>query len=224
MSELGGNVCQHGTLDQGDKFTKTTEVTADCVGREHSKEMRLLAKNQTDNEPKEPDVPGTEETKPPFIMKKCETELKTHCAKKEKCEGEHKSKTFVMTKGQCTLNVKNKAESLPGCDDMEKNDDVIELLKELNESTFKTHDVQCGHWTTCQKMRRVLTMKQQDNESLAGCHKRFTSCVDVAESQWGMLVPTAAAKNERDEKTSRQICCLCFSCRSGLEEAWQIEN
>jgi hypothetical protein len=45
-------------------------------------------------------------------------------------------------------------------------------------------------------------MRQQDNEPLAEYYKRFTSCVYVAESQWGTLVPTtAAATNETNEKT-----------------------
>ncbi len=64
------------------------------------------------------------------------------------------------------------------------------------------HDVQYGYWTICQTVRKVLTMRQQDNEPLAEYYKRFTSCVDVAESQWGTLVKTAAATNETDEKTS----------------------
>ena len=43
-----------------------------------------------------------------------------------------------------------------------------------------------------------------NNEPLAEYYKRFTSCVDVAESQWGTLVLTVAATtNETDEKTSR---------------------
>jgi hypothetical protein len=46
-------------------------------------------------------------------------------------------------------------------------------------------------------------MRQQDNEPLAEYYKSFTSCVDVAESQWGTLMPTAAIMNETNEKTSR---------------------
>jgi hypothetical protein len=42
-------------------------------------------------------------------------------------------------------------------------------------------------------------MRQQDNEPLAEYYKRFTPCVEVAESQWGILVPTAAATNETNE-------------------------
>jgi hypothetical protein len=58
-------------------------------------------------------------------------------------------------------------------------------------------------------VRKVLTMRQQDNEPLAEYYKRFTSCVDVAESQWGTLVPTAAATNETNEKVSRDKFITC---------------
>jgi hypothetical protein len=39
IAELGNNVCQYGTRDQGEMFTRTTEVIADYVGREYSREM-----------------------------------------------------------------------------------------------------------------------------------------------------------------------------------------
>jgi DNA-directed RNA polymerase alpha subunit len=79
--------------------------------------------------------------------------------------------------------MKNTVESLQGHDSIEANDDVIKLLNGLKELTFKTHQqVQYGYWTICQTVRRVLTMRQRDNEPLAEYYKRFTSCVDVAES------------------------------------------
>jgi hypothetical protein len=52
------------------RFTRTTEAIARWVGREYSKEMRLLVKNQKENEPKEPVMPGKEEAKSPFTMMK----------------------------------------------------------------------------------------------------------------------------------------------------------
>jgi hypothetical protein len=51
-------------------------------------------------------------------------------------------------------------------------------------------------------------VRQQDNEALAEYYKRFTSCVDVAESQWGTLVPTTAATNKK-ENTSRDKFISC---------------
>jgi hypothetical protein len=210
IAELGNNIYQYGTQDQGDRFARTTEVIADNVGKEHSKEMRLLVKNQKENEPKEPVMPDKEEAKLPFMMKKYETELKQYYFNKERYE-EHKTKIFVIIKGhRCTLNMKNKVESLKGYDSIEASDDVIKLLNGLKELTFKTHDVQYGYWTICQTVRKVITMRQQDNEPLAEYYKRFTSCVNVAESQWGTLVPTAVATNETDEKTSRDKFITCL--------------
>jgi hypothetical protein len=55
-----------------------TEAIANYVGREYSNEMRLLVKNQKENEPKEPVMPEKEEAKSPFVMKKYKTELKQY--------------------------------------------------------------------------------------------------------------------------------------------------
>jgi hypothetical protein len=104
------------------------------VGSEYNKEIRLLVKNQEGNELKEPVMPDKEEAKSPFIMKKYETELKQYYFKKERYE-EHKAKICVIVKGQCTLNMKNKVESLvQGYELIEANNDhvhhqVIERLK-----------------------------------------------------------------------------------------------
>jgi hypothetical protein len=46
----------------------------------------------------------------------------------------------------------------------------------------------------------------------------------VAESQWGTIVPTAAATNEKNEKMSRDKFITCvFSCRSGYQKVWKVE-
>jgi hypothetical protein len=74
----------------------------------------------------------------------------------------------------------------------------------------------------CQTVRRVLTMRQKDNEPSGEYYKRFISCVDVAESQWGTLVPMAAATNETNEKTSRDKFITSFSCRSGYKKVWKV--
>jgi hypothetical protein len=53
------------------RFTRTAEAIANYVGKDYSKEMKLLVKNhQKENEPKEPVMPGKEEAKSPFMMKK----------------------------------------------------------------------------------------------------------------------------------------------------------
>jgi hypothetical protein len=44
-----------------------------------------------------------------------------------------------------------------------------------------------GHDSIVKQMM-MSSARQQDNEPSAGCYKKFTSCVDVGESQWGTPV------------------------------------
>jgi nitrate/nitrite-specific signal transduction histidine kinase len=81
---------------------------------QQQRQLRSLMKNQEENEPEEPVMPDKEEAKSPFVMKKYETELKQYYLKTENYE-EHNAKLFVIVKGQCTLTMKNKVESLKGC-------------------------------------------------------------------------------------------------------------
>jgi hypothetical protein len=56
----------------------------------------------------------------------------------------------------------------------------------------------------------MSSARQQDNKPLAEYYnKRFTSCVDVGESESGTPVPEAAATNETNEKTSRDKFTTC---------------
>jgi hypothetical protein len=71
----------------------------------------------------------------------------------------------------------------------------------------------------------MSSARQQDNEPFAEHYKRFTSCVDVGESQWGTPVPTAAATNETNGKMSRDKFITCvFFCRSGYQKVWKVET
>jgi hypothetical protein len=55
------------------RFTRMAEAIANYVKREYSKEMKLLVKShQKENKAKEPVMPGKEEAKSPFMMKKYE--------------------------------------------------------------------------------------------------------------------------------------------------------
>jgi hypothetical protein len=102
-------------MELGIKVVRTTEAIADYVGREFSKERRLLVKNQEENEPGEAVMPDKEEAKLPFVMKQSETELKQYYVKTEIYE-KHKAKIFVIVKRQCNLNMNKKVESLQGYD------------------------------------------------------------------------------------------------------------
>jgi len=60
-------------------------------------------------------------------------------------------------------------------------------------------DMQYEHWTANQLMRKLLTMRQQGDETLAQFYKRFVNMVDVVEAQWGLLVPTKIGTDKADQ-------------------------
>ena len=198
IAELGSHVYAYGHRDQGDQYIKTTEAIADYVGREYSKEMRVLVMNLQESEPQEPREPSEEASK--FALEKYKTALSHYYKKLDKYKDE-KAKVFVIIKGQCTLSMKNKIENTTDYSKWEKDDDVIKLLNALKEQAFSTVDVQYEFWTLTRSMKNVMMMRQGNSESLNAFYKRFTNTVDVAETQWGMLVPTKIGNNksERDK-------------------------
>jgi hypothetical protein len=48
IAELANNVYQYGTQDQGNRFTRTAEAIANYVGRERSKEIKILGAQSKD--------------------------------------------------------------------------------------------------------------------------------------------------------------------------------
>jgi hypothetical protein len=66
--------------------------------------------------------------------------------------------------------------------------------------------------------------RQQDNEPLAERYKRFTSCVDVGESQWGTPVPLVAATNETNEKRSRDKFITCVFLQEWIPKGMESRN
>ena len=202
VSELGNNVYLYGTKNQGNVYLKTTEAIAEYVGREYNKAMRILVKNLKESTPVEPKQPSGKISD--VEMKKYEKELSRYYTKYDEYV-EYKAKVFVIIKGQCTLTMKNKVESLKDYEKIEEDDDVIRLLKGLKQLAFTTVDVQYEYWTVCRSMNQVFKMKQMGEESLVAYYKRFVGMVEVAESQWGDIVPT----NIGNDKSTRDKFLAC---------------
>jgi hypothetical protein len=54
---------------------------------------------------------------------------------------------------------------------------------------------------------------------------QHTSCIDETESQWGTLVLTVAARNETNEKKSRDKFIACvFLAGVDTKKVWKVEN
>lgn len=212
IEELGNHVYLYGTRDQGDQCVKTTEAIADYVGREYNKSMRVLVKDRVESPPKEPDEPEPTkkgEVVSPYQMEKYKKELGRYYDKTDKYE-EYKAKVFVIIKGQCTLTMKNKLESMKDYATWEKTDDVIQLLNCLKELAFTSVEVQNDYWTLQQAMKRVYDIKQLEYESLAAYYKKFVNAVEIAENKWGSLEPVKLTdKHKEKEGIARQKYLAC---------------
>ena len=202
IEELGHHVCVYGSRDQGDQYVRTTEVIADYVGREYNKAMRVLVKEKVESlpeEPEEPAPPAKNEKISPYQMEKYKKELSRYYDKTDKYE-EYKAKVFVIIKGQCTLTMKNKLESMKDYAEWETTDDVIKLLNCLKELAFTTVEVQSDYWTLQQSMRRVFEVKQLEYETLATYYKKFMNAVEIAENKWGPLEPVKLTEKHNEKK------------------------
>ena len=199
VSELGTNVYMHGIKNQSELYIKTTEAIAEYVGKKYDKNMKVLVKSMTENIPEEPKEPKTKKNEEvtPFQMKKYEKELSRYYDKLDKYN-EYKSKVFIIVMGQCSLSMKNTVESKAEYAELEKKDDVVGLLKIIKDICYSNTEVEYEYWAMNKAMRKVLTMRQNDNEALASYYKRFMNVVEVAESQWGLILPTKIASSETD--------------------------
>ena len=189
VEELGKHVYVCEVQGANNKFIKTTEKIADYVGRELGKPMSDLVTGK-DNPPKEPEALPASVKKDSHESRKWDKDYDHYLRQKDIYEL-NKGKVFVIIKGQCTLAVKNKLNSL-GAEyaQLEQDIDVIGLLKAIRNIALENAEIQFEHWAAAQALKRLAMVNQHGDEDLPQFYKRWTNARDVAELQWGPLYPT----------------------------------
>ena len=195
IEELGSNVHCYGNQRQGEFCTKTTESIADYVGREHNEDMRKLVKDGKEITLIEPTDPEGKETT--YKVKKFEKDLARYYEKMDKYN-EYKAKVFLVVKGQCSLSMKNKLEAMKEYGKLEKDDDVVGLLKIIKELSYVSTEVKYQYWSMTTMLYKLMNTRQGENETMAAYYKRFKNVVDIVEGQWGELYPEKVAKDDSD--------------------------
>ena len=112
----------------------------------------------------------------------------------------NKSKVLRLIMQQCSTAMKNKVEGSPEHPELEEKDDVIGLLKLIEQFAFSTENVQYEFWTQQASMRTLLTMQQQPKESLANYERRHTAQTEVTETVCGKLILHKYSKEKPDEQ------------------------
>ncbi|KAL7572346.1 hypothetical protein ACA910_021559 [Epithemia clementina (nom. ined.)] len=103
--------------------------------------------------------------------------------------------------------MKNQFESLSEYKELEENDDVVGLLKHMQDLLYTTDSAQYEFGTMQAVMRKTLTMKQEPKESLANFGKQFLAQVEVTETVWGSMMPNKMKSKpmEQQEKQKASI-------------------
>jgi len=207
LPELKGMIYTYGVPGQAVRYTKATKAIAEYAGTKYSKEMWNLVHNKEEATFTEPNTPADTATR--AEMKRYEMKLRMVFDKEEQYHSD-KAKLFRVIMGQCTTAMKNKVESTAGYDELEKNDDVIGLLKVLKSHAYTTDNVQYEYWIMQASMRKLIEMKQEPRESLSAFAKRFLAQLEVTEDVWGMLIPhKMKGKPTADQEAARNKYLAC---------------
>ena len=125
--------------DQADKYLCTMEAVTDYMGVKFGRNMRMLVKHGEEMIFTKPRAPRGQDATPGLLEEfKVEIGLYHKDTKEYK---EQQVKVFIIILGQCTQITKSKLESDSNCATLEKNDDVVGLLKKLKELAFSTGGV-----------------------------------------------------------------------------------
>ena len=200
VEALGNNVYVYGEENQTAKYVKTTEALEYYCGRKYGRTAKLLMQG-TEEAPEEPVVPTkTTDDTLQFLKEKYRAEHARYLRLKDE-HIECRSKVFSLVKGQCTLTMRNKLESLSVFSTLEKDDDVVGLLEAVKDLAFETENTNYGYCTMVDGFNRVLKVSQGKSESLASYYKQWWIQVEVLEGKWGEFGPVLVPKGDKSSET-----------------------
>ena len=195
--ELGTNVYSYSKKSSGEYFTKVTEAIADYCARDlNDKDMRVLVMNGTERVLKKPKKPNVKQPTP-FDIEEYRSDLKEYNDGKKRYE-RNKAQVFLIIRGQCLQQMRNKIESHENYKEYEENDDVVNLMRIIKEIMYSTTEVVYNHWNVATTMSKLHNTVQYKKESLVAYYKRFVNMVDVVETQWGILSPIGIAEEDAE--------------------------
>lgn len=205
-NELG--TYSYGTHDQVTKFTSTTKEIASYVGTAYKqgKEMYTLLVDNEEAVFSEPIAPKDASNRAEMEKYKM---LLGRWIDDEKEYRRDKSKVFRVIMTQSTTAMQNKIESLPEYKQMEKDDDVLALLKRMKQLVYSTDKAQYEYWTMQATMRKLTNLTQHEKETLTDFYKRFLNQLEATEAVWGDMTPMKMnGKKEQDAAREKYLACV----------------
>ena len=197
IEELRGNVYTYGTRNQSDRFLKTTRAIAEFAGSKFGKDMFKLVRDREETTISLPEEPADSASKAKIETYKIKYSKKVDEQRDYK---RNKEKLFRIIMGQCVPAMRNKIKKMPTFKTIEDDDDVAALLGLLQDVAYSTDSTGYEYWTMQAAMRKLLTMRQENKESLTNFGKRFLAQQEVTEKIWGVLIPRKLYGRSTDQQ------------------------
>ena len=206
IPELKSNVFDYGTGSQSDRFGKIQENIANHMGVKYGKPMKdlVMGKENPPTEPRMPNRPAEGKAPSPYAMEKYGKAMSHYFVKLDKYE-DNKGRVFIEIRGQCTLAMNNKLESLPEFETWEDESDVAKLMKAIKDLSYDTKEVQYPFWTAVVSWRRMAFLHQYAYEDYPAYYKRFKTNRDLMTPYWGTKwLPTELIREDLPEDQAIQ--------------------
>jgi hypothetical protein len=208
MDDLRGKTFVYGVPGQVQKFMNTRKAVADYVRWNYGTEMWKLVWHEEETEFEDPKMPAENAKRPEIELFRMKMSRKLD---KEEQYMNDKGKVFGIVVRQCHVTLKNKIENHEDYDQMEKEGDVIGLLKLIKEIIYGTENNQYEYWTMQASVCKLLSMSQGSKESLLNFGKRFVAQLKVTEEVWGKMIPykmKGKPTEEQENARSKYLACV----------------
>ena len=102
---------------------------------------------------------------------------------------------LVAILGRCSPQGKNNTGADDGCRELEKNDDVVGILRVLKCMAFSQGDVQYPDWTIQDVLRRCAAINQDVEETVADYNTEGVCLLRECWTSNGVCVPLALGEH-----------------------------
>jgi hypothetical protein len=175
---------------QVDVFADTCKAIGEYVGKEFGHEMKILVTQGKETTFSVPELPE-DATRQQELMWGKDYDLHL---KMERQYKEQKAKVFEIVLGQCDETMRNRVESL-GADfqKYEEECNVVALLKSIRECAFSSNDKQYPPRQAAMALKQLMTIHQQEDETLVAYYQRFVEVGERVERMFGDVIPGVIA-------------------------------
>lgn len=183
--ELVGYVYTYDSVSRADQYEKTTEYVAEYLKHEmpFPDDIYDLVINLDEPETDTwmPTVPHIEEGEDDTLQKAVFNEEVKEYMLRKRTFSSNKSKSFSIILGQCSPSLKSRLKGQDDWKDMQKNNNVVRLLKSIKMWMMNQQETQYPTVSTLLSVQALFSMRQNKYESLEDYRTRFEVAVQVLE-------------------------------------------